>query len=481
MFFDSPAYLLFLTFVATVYWREGWRCQNVLLLVASYVFYGWWDWRFLTLIFISTVVDFFCAHFIAGSSSQTQRKCALLLSVVLNLGFLGFFKYCNFFVDSFSQVLEALGFSVSVSTLQILLPPGISFYTFQALAYIVDVYFNRLKPASSLVDYALFISLFPHLIAGPIQRPAHLLPQVQMPRAYDPEKVLSGLSLIVAGLFRKCVIADNCALLADGAFAGKLGETNVFTLFIGAYAFAWQIYGDFSGYSNIARGSAQLLGFHFMVNFRQPYLAVSLQDFWHRWHISLSTWLRDYLYIPLGGSRGGSARTYWNLMLTMTIGGFWHGANWTYIVWGMLHGSILSVERLISRGIRLRSTVQNSMHVTHGCRVLDSTWFKRVLIFHFVCIGWIFFRSDSVRNAWSLIYYGTTRLEWLPEYGTAIVFLIAFTMPLFLIDIINEHREEEYLLERAHPYTRVVVAVSFMVLTLLFAGSKSNAFIYFQF
>lgn len=481
MFFDTPIYLLFLTLVVVVYWQLGRRGQNILLLIASYFFYGWWDWRFLGLIFLSTVVDYFCAHFIESASNPAQRRGALWLSITLNLGFLGFFKYCNFFIDSFQTVLESVGIHVSANTLQILLPPGISFYTFQALAYIVDVYFKRLKPAGSIIDYALFISLFPHLIAGPIQRPSHLLPQVQSPRLYSADKFLSGLLLIVTGLFRKCVIADNCALLADGAFGGKLGEPNIFILAIGVYAFAWQIYGDFSGYSNIARGSAQLLGFHFMVNFRQPYLATSLQDFWHRWHISLSTWLRDYLYIPLGGNRNGQIQTYLNLILTMTIGGFWHGANWTFIVWGSMHGTVLSVERIFRELCGTRAVEQNVGPAIKRIRFWASIWVKRILIFHVVCLGWVFFRAETTGVAFDLIYRGMTTFEWIPLYSTAMIFLAAFITPLFAIDLINERRNEEYLLERTHPYTRVVIAMSFVVLTLMFAGSKSNAFIYFQF
>lgn len=481
MFFDTPIYLIFLTLVVVAYWRLGWRHQNVLLLVSSYFFYGWWDWRFLGLIFISTVVDFFCAHYIENSRNPFERKCFLLISVTLNLGFLGFFKYCNFFVDSFARVTEVLGIPVSTGTLEILLPPGISFYTFQALAYIVDVYFRRLKPAKSLIDYALFISLFPHLIAGPIQRPSHLLPQVQTPRAFDPNRFLSGLSLIATGLFQKCVIADNCSLLANAAFGGKLGPPNLSVLALGAYAFAWQIYGDFSGYSNIARGSAQLLGFHFMVNFRQPYLAVSLQDFWHRWHISLSTWLRDYLYISLGGNRDGPLRTYRNLMLTMIIGGFWHGANWTYLIWGAIQGLVLSIERFFKSVFGLEAARPAKERSSRAYLLWPSAWLRRVAIFHLVCGGWVFFRSSSVSDAYEFLYHGATRLQWIPEYGTAFVFLAMFTLPLFIIDIINERRGEEYLLEGSHPYIRVAIALLFIVVTLSFAGSKTNAFIYFQF
>src|SRR5208282_2231548 len=269
----------------------------------------------------------------------------LWLSLVINFAFLGLFKYFNFFVGSFAGGLNALGVhGVPLPILSIILPPGISFYTFQEVAYIVDVYHRKLEPADSLLDYALFISFFPHLIAGPIQRPGHLLPQVQQPRCFDTQRVYDGCVLIISGLFRKCVSADSCAQLANAAFDGKMGRGGWVTL-LGGYAFAFQIYGDFSGYSDIARGSAQLLGFHFMVNFRQPYLAIGLQDFWRRWHISLSTWLRDYLYIPLGGNRLGPGRTYVNLVTTMLLGGLWHGANWTFVFWGALHGGALAAER----------------------------------------------------------------------------------------------------------------------------------------
>lgn len=464
MLFDTPVYFLFLAIVVVSYWRLSRRGQNVLLLGASYFFYGWWDWRFLGLILLSTVVDYFCARVIDRSDRPSRRRAALLISIALNLGFLGYFKYCNFFVDSFAALTDALGLPVAKTTLQILLPPGISFYTFQSIAYIVDVYHRRLQPADSLVDYALFISLFPHLIAGPIQRPSHLLPQVQATRAFDTERFYDGLQLIAMGLFRKVVIADNCALLADAAFSGRLGEPNLAVVAIGAYAFAWQIYGDFSGYSDIARGSAQLLGFHFMVNFRQPYLATSLQDFWRRWHISLSTWLRDYLYIPLGGSRYGAARTYRNLLVTMLLGGLWHGANWTFVIWGGIHGLGLSIER-------------GARQVTHG---VTSVWISRVLVFHLVCLSWVFFRAPSVQDAFALLA-GLGRIEWLPEYGTASMFLAAFAIPMFLVDLVNERRGEEYLFMRRSATTRAAVAMSLALVAVVFAGSSANAFIYFQF
>lgn len=473
MLFDTPIFFVFLVLVVAAYWPIQWRKQNVLLLVASYFFYGWWDWRFLGLILISTVVDFFCARYISRSDNPIRRKTLLTLSVSLNLGFLGFFKYFDFFVESFSSTMTALGLPVNVTLLRILLPPGISFYTFQELAYIVDVYFGRLEPAESLLDYALFISFFPHLIAGPIQRPSHLLPQVQTPRTFDAQKFSDGILLILTGLFRKCVIADNCALLANAAFNGKMGEPTLPIVLLGTYAFAWQIYGDFSGYSDIARGAAQLMGFHFMVNFRQPYLSFSLQDFWRRWHISLSTWLRDYLYIPLGGSRQGEKRTYRNLMITMLLGGLWHGANWTFVIWGAIHGIGQSVERLLRThfGSRHEPTVAPS-----GLRI----WAKRILIFHLVCLAWIFFRAQSLHEAMHFLG-GLAVPEWRPEFLTAYKFLAFFSVPLFLMDLALEKRDEEYLFEKMQPASQWAYAAALVLIVALFSANEANAFIYFQF
>ena len=470
MLFDSPIYLLTLTVVVLAYWRLNHDRQNSFLLAFSYFFYGWWDWRFLTLIAISTLVDYFCARAVAGSSSQTRRRLALALSVGLNLAFLGFFKYFNFFVESLHALLLALGIESERRVLEILLPPGISFYTFQAIAYMVDVYRGRIPVARSLRDYALFISLFPHLIAGPIQRPDHLLPQVQKERYFDSTAFSNGILLILSGLFRKCVIADNCALLANAAFGGTLGPPSVAVVAIGTWAFAWQIYGDFSGYSNIARGSAQLLGFHFMVNFRAPYLAISLQDFWRRWHISLSSWLRDYLYFSLGGNRLGLAKTYRNLMVTMLLGGLWHGANWTFVVWGGLHGAWLAFERAIfgERG-----------PPKEGRRALRQ-WLQRIAIFHIVCLSWVFFRATSLEAAFTFLG-GLGHWRWQPEYASALVLLFLPTSALMVIDLLEERRGEEVLTENGTPSSRAAFAAIVLVLTLLFSASQTSAFIYFQF
>jgi D-alanyl-lipoteichoic acid acyltransferase DltB (MBOAT superfamily) len=481
MFFDTPIYVVFLTLITLVYWRLNWRTQNKFLLVASYFFYGWWDWRFLSLILISTIVDFYCALAIAASQNAVHRKALLSISVCLNLGFLGFFKYCDFFIGSFRDVLATLGISASLPILGILLPPGISFYTFQAVAYIIDVYSGKLEPSRSLLDYALFISLFPHLIAGPIQRPAHLLPQVQKPRTWNADHFFDGLMLIASGMFRKCVIANSCALIADACFFGKdgatprLGEPSLAVTLIGAYAFAWQIYGDFSGYSDIARGSAQLIGFHFMVNFRRPYFAETLQDFWRRWHISLSTFLRDYLYIGLGGNRHGEWKTYRNLLLTMVIGGFWHGANWTFIIWGAIHGGVLAIERFMLGlfGVREKSG--------EGARLFNlSAWFHRIVVFHIVCLAWIFFRAQSVREAFAMLE-AVGDLSLSADQATAFGYVAAVALVLFVLDLIGEYRSEEYFFQRSSYAIRTAAAFGLVVATTFFTGASSSAFIYFQF
>jgi len=470
MWFDTPAYALFLISIVAVYWRLNRTSQNVFLLAASYFFYGWWDYRFLLLMMGSTAIDFTIARYIQRCESDSTRRTLLVTSLVINFGILGIFKYLHFFTDSFTHILAVFRLSVSAPLLRVILPPGISFYTFQEIAYIVDVYKRKLPATESFVDYALFISLFPHLIAGPIQRPNHLLPQVQQPRRFRSDQFFDGILLILSGLFRKCVIADNCALLANAAFSGHLGLPNLPVLTIGAYAFAWQIYGDFSGYSDIARGSAQLFGFHFMVNFRQPYLATSVQDFWRRWHISLSTWLRDYLYIPLGGSAEPGYKTYRNLLATMVLGGLWHGANWTFVVWGWLHGAALAIERYARETGLLR---------TEGLR-LGSTWLHRIFVFHLVCLSWVFFRAESLGSAASFLQ-GLSRVAWLPEYAVALKFLALSAIPLFLVDLYLEHSGEEYVFQQRAPAARIALACGLVLLIALFSANQANAFIYFQF
>jgi alginate O-acetyltransferase complex protein AlgI len=473
MLFDSPVYFVFLIVVVAVYWKLSHRQQNWFLLAASYLFYGWWDYRFLGLIMLSTVVDFYCAQLIEASNDRRRRMLLMSFSVSLNIAFLAYFKYFNFFADSLDKLLLTLGVDVSPKVLNILLPPGISFYTFQAVAYMVDVYFRRIPATRSLVDYAAFIALFPHLIAGPIQRPGHLLPQVTSTRSFEASAFFDGVLLILTGLFRKVVVADTCAIVANAAFDGRLGAPSIATVLVGTYAFAWQIYGDFSGYSDIARGSAQILGFHFMVNFRQPYLADSLQDFWRRWHISLSTWLRDYLYIPLGGSRGSELATSKNLMTTMLLGGLWHGANWTFVVWGAIHGAWLALERQLKR-------VSNGTDAKGTRSSWPVRWAKRVLIFHLVCLAWVFFRAESVSSAVAFLE-GVTVIEGSAELLTAGVLVGAFALPLFALDLLLERTGDEYPSHSSTTSVKIATALVLTSVVVLFSANQSSAFIYFQF
>jgi D-alanyl-lipoteichoic acid acyltransferase DltB (MBOAT superfamily) len=460
-----------------LYWRLNRGEQNVFLLLASYFFYGWWDWRFLALMIGSTTIDYLIARKITPSRSDTNRKKWFIFSLVVNFSILGTFKYFNFFADSFSVTLNTLGIHhVSLPLLRIILPPGISFYTFQEVAYIVDVYKGRLEPAKSFVEYGLFVSLFPHLIAGPIQRPGHLLPQVQKDRTFDAERFFDGLMLIFSGLLRKCVVADNCALLANAAFGGQFGKPNFWVVLIGTYAFAWQVYGDFSGYSDIARGSAQLMGFHFMVNFRQPFLAQRLQDFWRRWHISLSTWLRDYLYIPLGGSAGGEWKTSMNLLTTMILAGLWHGANWTFVIFGAIHGVVLGVER---RLFPVTMTPGDAVRLQPFAGLL-SVWARRILTFNIFCLSLAFFRAESLSSAVQFLA-GLSNFAWRSEYASAFFMLCLFSVPLFVVDLLMEGSNQEYPFANASYAFRTGFATLSLIALALFSGSNLNAFVYFRF
>jgi len=340
----------------------------------------------------------------------------------------------------------------------------------------VDVYKGRIEASRSFFDYGLFISLFPHLIAGPIQRPEHLLPQVQKDRTFDADRFFDGLMLIFSGLIRKCVVADNCAVLANAVFGGQFGPSNFWIVLLGTYAFTWQVYGDFSGYSDIARGSAQLLGFHFMVNFRQPFLANRLQDFWRRWHISLSTWLRDYLYIPLGGSAGGQWKTTRNLFVTMVLAGLWHGANWTFVIFGAIHGAVLAVERYFFP-VKAKSQSATLPALASG---FFSLWAQRILTFNILGLSLAFFRATSLTSAVQLLA-GLSHFAWRSEYAAAFLMLCIFTVPLFLADLLLEASNQEYPFAASPYVVRTCVAAVALVVLALFSGSNLNAFVYFQF
>src|SRR5436189_430859 len=474
MLFDSPAFFLFLIPVVFLYWRMNHRAQNIFLLLASYFFYGWWDWRFLALMIASTTVDFLIAQKIAPDRLNPHRRKLFIFSIVLNFTILGVFKYFDFFAGSFLGALDRLGIhNLPLPLIRIILPPGISFYTFQEVAYIVDVYKGRIEASRSFFDYGLFISLFPHLIAGPIQRPGHLLPQVQKPRTFDADRFFDGLMLIFSGLIRKCVVADNCAVLANAVFGGQFGPSNFWLVLLGTYAFTWQVYGDFSGYSDIARGSAQLLGFHFIVNFRQPFLSSPLQEFWRRWHISLSTWLRDYLYIPLGGSERGKWKTCRNLLITMVLAGLWHGAAWTYVAFGAIQGVALLVEHTVF-------PPKDKLGEATSPESLFSVWAQRIVTFNIFCLTLLFFRSTSLGSALQMLR-GLFDFTWRAEYAAAFATLCVFALPLLAVDLLMEASDQVYPLAKAPYKVRAArVAAAHLVLVLL-SGDDCNAFIYFQF
>ena len=477
MLFDSPIYFAFLIVVVLVYWRLNHRAQNIFLLLASYIFYGWWDWRFLGLMIASTTVDYLVAQKLAPSLQNPNRKKWLILSLAWSFTVLGVFKYFDFFASSFVVALNQLGIhNIPLPLIRVILPPGISFYTFEEVAYVVDVYKGRVQAAASYLNYALFISFFPHLIAGPIQRPNQLLPQVDHPRAFDADRFFDGLMLIFSGLLRKCVIADNCALLANAAFAHQFGPSNFWVVLIGTYAFTWQVYGDFSGYSDIARGCAQLLGFRLIVNFRQPFLAHQLQDFWRRWHISLSTWLRDYLYIPLGGSAYGQWKTSRNLFVTMILAGLWHGANWTFVIFGAIHGVVLAVERYFFP----TKTRPGASLSPGGVPGSFSLWAQRILTFNLLGLSLAFFRASSLREAVNFLG-GLSNFAWRTEYFSAFFLLGLFSIPLFLADLLQETDNVEYPFAHSHYALRTALAALALVVLALFSGSNLNAFIYFQF
>ncbi|UTW63587.1 MBOAT family protein [bacterium SCSIO 12741] len=351
MVFNSANFLLFFGAFFLLYWFVNKRLsvsfRNALILLASYWFYGAWDWRFLGLIVLSSLIDFMLGQRIFQSKSERQRRLLVGTSLMVNLGILGFFKYFHFFVGSFSQLLNAMGVDVPTSTLEIILPVGISFYTFQTLSYTLDIYKRKIKPAKDWLSFFAFVAFFPQLVAGPIERASSLLPQFYEKKVFERSNYVSGLRLVLWGFFQKIVIADNFGVLADAIFDSTM-EANGLTVLVGTFFFGLQIYADFSGYSSIAIGLSRMLGFQLMTNFQTPYLATSFRDFWQRWHISLSTWFRDYLYIPLGGSRKGLGRTYVNLIITFLLSGLWHGANITFLIWGGMHGVLLAVERRLA-------------------------------------------------------------------------------------------------------------------------------------
>jgi alginate O-acetyltransferase complex protein AlgI len=472
MLFNSFTFVAFFLVVYPVYLAlyHHRRAQNVLLLMASYVFYGNWDWRFLGLLAISTVIDFLMAKKIDAAEEPRRRRLFLAALVTCNLTVLGFFKYFNFFAGSFAELFRLVGFRVDPITLNIVLPVGISFYTFHELSYAIDVYRRDVKASQSLIDYALFVAFFPLLVAGPIARASHLLPQIASARTVASDQVNTGLFLILWGYFKKVVVADNVAVIADQIF-NNYQQYHGLDLLIGMLAFTVQIYGDFSGYSDIARGVASLMGFHINLNFRLPYFAQNPSDFWTRWHISLSTWLRDYLYVPLGGNRVGVLNTYRNLAVTMLLGGLWHGAAWNFVIWGGFHGAILSVYRIVDGG-------RNSQHRLEP--VKRSVVASRILLmFTLTVIGWVLFRSRSagqILYMLSRIGLGTSQ-----ESGALGYDLIFYAMPLGIVQWAQHRSGDLLVLCGINAAWRVIVYGFLLVWIFVFGARQTSEFIYFQF
>ncbi len=470
MLFNSWAFALFLIAVLLLYGRLGHRGQNRLLLIASYWFYGSWDGRFLTLIAVSTLVDFGAGQAIAQARRREDRfsmRRWLALSITTNLGILGFFKYWDFFVESAQVMLASVGLQTPLSVLGIILPVGISFYTFQTLSYTIDVYRGDLEPVAEPLDFALYVAFFPQLVAGPIERASRLLPQIRHPRLVTDQHWREGLTLILIGLVRKVVIADTAGAIADDVFARPNGHTSL-QLACGLFAYGLQIYGDFAGYSNMARGSARLLGFELMRNFRHPYFAHSPSDFWRRWHISLSTWLRDYVYIPLGGNRRGEGRTHVNLMATMLLGGLWHGASWNFVFWGGLHGIYLAVHRVLRSRWALpergpAGVVATGASVFLTCTLANATW--------------LFFRAsdwETTRSFVNGLLAGTGGGE---AMALSVVVLVLLLLSL---DLPQHRTDDEFCFLRLPPVPRGLAAGVAIVL-LIMSGRTGAPFIYFQF
>lgn len=400
MLFNSIDFAIFLPIVFILYWfvtNKNLKLQNFLIVVASYVFYGWWDWRFLSLILFSSLVDYFVGLGLLKQENLTKRKMLLWTSILVNLGLLGFFKYYNFFLDNFIAAFSFFGAEFHPHSLNIILPVGISFYTFQTMSYSIDVYQRKLEPTKDFIAFSAFVSFFPQLVAGPIERATNLLPQFYKKRTFDYSKAVDGMRQILWGLFKKIVIADNCAEFANQIFNNS-ADMNGSSLVLGALFFTFQIYGDFSGYSDIAIGTSRLFGFDLMRNFNFPYFSRDIAEFWRRWHISLSTWFRDYLYIPLGGSRGGTWMKVRNTFIIFIVSGFWHGANWTFIIWGALN-AIYFLPLLLTNSNR------NNLETVAQGKILPSVKESlfMLLTFGLTVFAWIFFRAENVGHAISYI------------------------------------------------------------------------------
>jgi len=466
--FNSAEFIAFFAVVYTLYLlaRRSVRTQNTLLLAASVVFYAWWDWRFVSLLAVSTVVDFTIGQRLSRTDDRALRRRLVGASLAVNLGILGFFKYAGFFADSFATAMGTLGWQVDAFTLDIVLPVGISFYTFQTLSYTLDIYRRRLEPTRSLLDFAVFVGFFPQLVAGPIERARHFLPQVARARRITPDALEHGLVLVCWGLFKKVVLADNAAAIANPIFDHPAAHPGL-DLWLGALAFTLQIYGDFSGYSDIARGLARWLGFDLMVNFRLPYLARGPSDFWRRWHISLSTWLRDYLYISLGGNRHGTWLTYRNLVLTMLLGGLWHGARWNFVLWGAYHGLMLVVARALRPW---------TARLPDRPTVALGQW---ALMFCVTVGGWVLFRVVSMDHLADFLTHASLQPS-DASVETAFRLTLLWT-PLWLVQLVQHFSGDLLVMRRGPMPVGALFVTACVVGILVFGVHEPVEFIYFQF
>lgn len=486
MLFNSLHFAIFLPIVFILYWflkRGDLKFQNILLLVASYFFYACWDWRFLFLLVFSTFLDYSTGIKMYEAENKSRKKFWFWLSIIINLGFLGFFKYYNFFAASFAEGLADVGIKASFWTLQVILPVGISFYTFHGLSYIIDIYNGKIKPERNFVDYSVFVSFFPLLVAGPIERATHLLPQVKRKRVFDYASAANGLRQILWGLFKKIVIADNCSTFVNNIFSNA-DQYHGSTLVLGAVFFAIQIYGDFSGYSDIAIGTARLFGIDLLRNFDFPYFSRDIAEFWRRWHISLSSWFRDYLYIPLGGSRVGKWTKVRNIFIIFIVSGFWHGANWTFIIWGFLNALFILPSVLLK-------THRNNIDIVAAGKYLPTVkqFLSIALTFGLTVFAWIFFRAPSVTGAFHYIskIFSPSVLQ-APDGGAFLgsgASIYALTCFIFLFMGIEwVGRQQQYAIARFGIKWPVTVKWSFyysLVIAIFYFAGAPKQFIYFQF
>jgi alginate O-acetyltransferase complex protein AlgI len=478
MLFNSLDFAVFLPVVFVLYWfvsNDNFRLQNALIVAASYFFYGWWDWRFLVLILVSTIADFFIARAMSTNANERNRTLLLLVSLVLNLGVLAFFKYYNFFAGSVESAFSLFGSSVAFHPMSIVLPVGISFYTFQLLSYTIDVFRKKIEPTNDFISFAAYVSFFPQLVAGPIERATHLLPQFYKKREFSYPKGVDGLRQILWGLFKKIVIADNCATYVDWVFNPTTNPSGS-TIALGAFLFAFQIYCDFSGYSDIAIGTAKLFGIDIMRNFAYPYFSRNIAEFWRRWHISLSTWFRDYVFIPLGGSQGTLSITIRNIFIVFILSGLWHGANWTFVFWGLLH-AVYYTPLLITGHRKFVTNIDDNdvpvMTISDVSRIL--------LTFAFTTLAWIFFRSPSLSAAF--VYIGTLFSFSLFEAPPVIPYTTLLFIVLFVaIEWIG--RKEHYAIACIGLNWKRGVRLAFyyaLILVIFVFAGTSQEFIYFQF